>query len=399
MKRFTLTSIAGAILGAIFAPVPRKRAQLGGLDLGDDAREMLELIEEVKSAAVGAADANSTKLLELADRLQKIEQKGGAQMDGGNARSEGPAEILLKSPDLTRLRNGEIKSARFPMKSLETKAVTLVSGAANGAAQRDPDIVGPEGPRVSVRSLIPRRTTTLGSIEFVVGSRTTAASTLVQATEGSVKAQTDVSTTLVTAPVVTIAAFTVASRQVLDDGEMLKDWVESTMKDQLADAEDAQLLHGTGTGGQIGGLVTLAAAYSRTVTGDNEHQTLRRAATQVQIARGWPTGVVLSPEGLERIEVDVGTDGHYTVSLNVDDGTGQTRLWRMPVIVSDSMGSAEFLVGDFARAARIWDRQQAHIEIGFQDDQFVRNLVTVLCEQRLALTVRHPTRFVTGSFT
>lgn len=361
-----------------------------------DVKDLLPIIEEIKTAASARENAQGTKLLELADRLQKIEQSGGALNDGGDTRKEGAAEILLKSPDLTRLRNGEIKSARIPMKSLETKAVTLVSSAVNGTPQRDTDFVGTPGQRVSARTLIPKRDTTQGSIEFVRVTRSTTATSLVQATEGSLKAQTDFGTTLITVPVVTIAAFTVASRQVLDDNLMLRDFIESSMQEQLADAEDAQLLHGAGTGGDMQGLVTAASAYSRLVTGDSEIVTIRRAATQVQQSRGRPNGVIVSPEGLERIEVETGADGHFVVTLNVDVN-GQATIWRLPVVVSDTMGAAEFLVGDF-RGARIWDRQQAHIELGFQNDQFVKNLVTVLCEERLALAIMRPTWFVTGSF-
>ncbi|MBZ4288400.1 phage major capsid protein, partial [Mycobacterium tuberculosis] len=48
----------------------------------------------------------------------------------------------------------------------------------------------------------------------------------------------------------------------------------------------------------------------------------------------------------------------------------------------------------------VWDRMDATIEISNQDrDNFVKNMLTILCEERLALAVKRPEAFVYGSFT
>lgn len=62
------------------------------------------------------------------------------------------------------------------------------------------------------------------------------------------------------------------------------------------------------------------------------------------------------------------------------------------------MTLGSFLVGDFQRAAQIWDREDATVEVGYVTDQFTRNLFTILVEERLALTVYKPSGFVTGQF-
>jgi hypothetical protein len=50
------------------------------------------------------------------------------------------------------------------------------------------------------------------------------------------------------------------------------------------------------------------------------------------------------------------------------------------------MPAPQFLVGDFTRAARVYDRQQTMVVFGLSGDDMVRNLVTCLVERRLALT-------------
>jgi hypothetical protein len=43
--------------------------------------------------------------------------------------------------------------------------------------------------------------------------------------------------------------------------------------------------------------------------------------------------------------------------------------------------------------AAVWDRMQAQILVDTIDDQFVRNMLTLLAEERLALTVFRPAAF------
>lgn len=61
------------------------------------------------------------------------------------------------------------------------------------------------------------------------------------------------------------------------------------------------------------------------------------------------------------------------------------------------MGTGKFLTGAFNLGAQIFDRQQAAIAVATEnEDDFVRNLVTILCEERLALAVYRPEAFIYG---
>jgi HK97 family phage major capsid protein len=222
----------------------------------------------------------------------------------------------------------------------------------------------------------------------------------VQAVEGDQKAEMALDLALKQAPVRTIAVWIPASRQALDDEALLADYIDTELRDALQLTEDAQLLKSDGTGANLSGLWTQAVAYSRAVVGDSPSDTLRRAITQVQLARGVATGVVINPIGLELLELDKDNEGRYQLAYTVTDADGRTSVWRVPVVVTDALAANEFLVGDFSRAARLYDRQQATVEIATQHaDFFTRNLVAILAEERLALAVNRPDMLVKGTFT
>jgi HK97 family phage major capsid protein len=63
------------------------------------------------------------------------------------------------------------------------------------------------------------------------------------------------------------------------------------------------------------------------------------------------------------------------------------------------MRRGNLLVGAFRMAAAIWDRDDATVEISREHaDFFIRNMIAILCEERLALTVFRPEALVYGSF-
>jgi HK97 family phage major capsid protein len=63
------------------------------------------------------------------------------------------------------------------------------------------------------------------------------------------------------------------------------------------------------------------------------------------------------------------------------------------------MAESQFLVGAFAMAAMIWDRNNATVEISREhSDFFVRNMAAILVEERLALTVFRSDALVFGGF-
>jgi len=75
-------------------------------------------------------------------------------------------------------------------------------------------------------------------------------------------------------------------------------------------------------------------------------------------------------------------------------------LWGLPVVATQSMDAGDFLTGAFRMGAQGWDREDATVTVSTEDrDNFIKNMVTILCEERVALTVYRPEAFVKGDFT
>ena len=73
-------------------------------------------------------------------------------------------------------------------------------------------------------------------------------------------------------------------------------------------------------------------------------------------------------------------------------------MWGLPVAEADAMPAGSFLTGAFGLAAQIFDRMEADVMISTEDqDNFVRNMVTILGEERLALVVRRPAALIYGT--
>jgi HK97 family phage major capsid protein len=107
--------------------------------------------------------------------------------------------------------------------------------------------------------------------------------------------------------------------------------------------------------------------------------------------------VLLHPLDWAEIQLTKDENGQYLLG---SPGSATTpHIWGVPVAVSTAIDQDDFCVGSFAMGAEVWDREQASVQISYEDgDNFVKNMATVLCEERLALTVYRPKAFRKGSF-
>lgn len=263
--------------------------------------------------------------------------------------------------------------------------------------QRIPGWVAPPNRTLRVRNLLQTGRTTSNAVDFV--QETGFTNNAAPVAEGDTKPESSLEFTLHTAPVRTIAHWVQASKQVLEDIPQLESYIDTRLRYGLALVEEEQLLSGDGTGHNLLGLIPQATPFdlARRKVGDTRMDIVRRAMTQLRISEYQPDAIVMHPTDWEDIELTKNNFGQY-IRANPGSLLPAT-LWGLPVLDSTSLAPGEFMVGAFGMAAQIWDRSDATVEISTEDrDNFIKNMVTIRAEERLALVVYRPESFIFGDF-
>lgn len=331
-------------------------------------------------------------------RLDKLEIK----MDRGAHQGEAIDTVgqqFIKLDDYKALTTGGRMRAR-----MEVKAIVNATGQNQPLVpdMRVPGIIQNPNRPFRIRELLPSGRTASNLVQYVkenvftnsAGPQVAGSPTV--ASENATKPESDITFTLENAAVATLAHFILVSRQVLDDAPMLESYINGRLTYGLALEEEDQLLNGNGASGNLNGLMNQATFYNRAETG-TKIDWLRRAITQLQLSEYSPEFIVLNPADWEGIELVKDTEGRYILAN--PQQLAAPRLWGLPVVPTNSMTSGQFLVANGSMAAQIWDRQSATVELSREDsDNFRKNMVTLLAEERLALTVYRPTALIKGTF-
>lgn len=261
--------------------------------------------------------------------------------------------------------------------------------------------------QLTLLDLIPRSPTTSDTIEYVSESAfTNAAAPVAEATATTGTSGTKPESTLTfatnTMPIRTIAHWVPITNRMLADAPGLRGYIDARLLLGLNLALEAQIASGDGTGENLTGVLN-ASGINITGKGTMSNQdAIFTGMQQVRVTGlSEPTAIVVNPVdfGLIRLAREnsaTGTLGGYL--MGPPSATGATTLWGLPVVISLGVPAGTALVGDFAQACMLWDREEGQLRVGWIDQQFVRNMQTLLAELRAAFTVFRGSAFskITG---
>ncbi len=371
----------------------------------EDAQTQLKEQGQINNGLKEQLEAHVKASAEMQGRLVGLEQALTTIKNVGNReerRSLG--RLVIENDDVKNYLKQGIGARGHVRMEVKNAIQEFVSGGSGTGAneiivpQRIPGWVAPPNRTLRVRNLLNAGRTTSNAVDFV--QETGFANNAAAVAEGETKPESHLEFTLHTAPVRTIAHWIQASKQVLEDIPQLEGYIDTRLRYGLGLVEEEQLLSGDGTGHNLLGLIPQATPFdvSRRHTGDTRMDIIRRAMTQLRISEYQPDAIVLHPTDWEDIELTKNSFGQY---LRANPGTLlPPTLWGLPVLDSTSLAPGEFMVGAFGMAAQIWDRDDATVEISTEDrDNFIKNMVTIRAEMRLALVVYRPESFIFGDFT
>ena len=297
---------------------------------------------------------------------------------GTSGESSGFAQALLATK--------EFINRPVPIGRGQSYDIPIASKDILGLSRNVPTFVGVAGgPRVGlrVRNLIPSSPIGGGAVQYLWEQSFSNQANVVA--EGAPKPKSDKVFQNVVAPVEVIAHYFKCSNQSYEDTPALAGQLEANLIYGLDLKVDQQILKGTGTSPQLKGLYPQATPTTAPAGSPTMVDVILLAAAQLANA-GWEaTGAVLSP-------------ADFTAMTMLKDTTGQYLYSSAPtlptIVTSPALAAGEWLIADF-RQAHLYVRDEAHVNVATQnEDDFLKNMVTILGEIRLALVTFQPSAFL-----
>jgi HK97 family phage major capsid protein len=330
-------------------------------------------------------------------RLTELEQRG-ARRSGGSAaaNSWGQEFIQAKGADLSALNENPNGRLSFEIKAPLTSERGGVDGAAGdlAAVHRDP-LTDFTRQRPTIRDLLTVIPVVGGSVEYPQQAGRELNADVVP--EGAPKPESTLAYEMRNTPIRTIAHFIKASRQILEDAAQLKGEIDAELRRGLILVEEQEILFGDGTGVHLQGISAQVPEFNPAFTVDAQTGIDELAlgilqATQSDVP---PDGIVVNPVDWLKLRLTKDTTGNYI--LGAPGVPTSPSLFNLPVVATPAMTEGNFLVGAF-KPQRLYDRWKARVEVGFVNDDFTRNMVTILGEERIGLAVKAPEALILGTF-
>lgn len=195
-----------------------------------------------------------------------------------------------------------------------------------------------------------------------------------------------------TATVKTIAEWVPATKRSLADAGQLEGLINDELRKDIEEEEDSQILTGDGTGENLTGILETSGIQTQAFSTD-VFESVRKGITKARkIGRVNPNGIVMNPEDVEMVDLAKDLEGRYRGAGPF--AMGPRTLWGLPIVESEEVPAKTALLGDFSKAV-LWDREQTTVTMtDSHADFFIRNLVAILAEERVAFAVTRPKAFV-----
>lgn len=378
-------------------------------------------VDECKKSLKGFTDQDTfeKKMQEISDSLVRIKAATVVKSNGelGVKSVEEQLNEQLKSYISTEKKDGhEIQTLNLKeacMKSPGNKLqLNLVMNTKGTAATIASGSLAPHyGLEVDpVLSVDPRSQTIIRQYANVA---TTSSRSLVYAEyvskdgdaawvgEGSLKPLMDATLTEKTVTARKVAIASKFTEETLSDFPNFVNEVKAEMINKLGIKEEKGILDGTGADGEIKGVASDMPVFSLTslkVESPNEFDALVAAYTQIVSVSEMayrPNLVLMNPVDYAQMQLAKDANGGYLRPFRI----GDELIQGLQVVTSTAITAGDFIMGDFGYL-NIRDLWALSITVGWENDDFRKNIVTTIAEKRLMCYIKsqYKTAFVKDKF-
>lgn len=378
-----------------------------------------------KADELSAKIKEATKSSDLLGRIERLDEfaaagrksteAGGEAVDAAIARRgvKTLGEMFVESdqygalkerypngfPDRVQIAMDPVPLGGFARASQGRKDLVFVGDNTNTDSQVPavpPDfrgIIPPTFAPLTVRQIFSGGSTTSDAVEYVReirADRVNAAKPVPEARsktdDAALKPESTFKFERAIANVKTLAHWIPVTKKALADVGQVRTLIDVFLTTGLAEELEHQLVNGDGLGENLLGIGNDPDLTVVPNAGD-QLTTVRKAKTALYTLGVQPNAILLNPEDDEALDLLQMNTGQFYG--NGPFGNGPTVLWALPRVWSNQVTLGEAFVGDF-RTGVIYDREAATVQTGTIDDQFIRNMLTILAEMRVAFAIWEP---------
>lgn len=190
------------------------------------------------------------------------------------------------------------------------------------------------------------------------------------------------------------------SEEALEDIPYLESYIDARLRAALEMEEEDQVLNGTGVAPNLLGILNrlgLTAAMARVDPETNADVILKQVMAIFANSFLMPDAIVMNPKDWTDCVLSKTTTGAY---INCCPGGGpfnnlpNTALWGIRVVLTPMMPAGTALIGAFKEGGQLFRHGGLRVEAtNSHADFFVKNLVAIRAEERIALCIYRPSAF------
>ncbi len=341
-------------------------------------KTIAEAVAEVKEAkaAFGKLSANAE---------QRVAKSYGEHIE--NIKSEIGSAIEKGWNDIKTAARGNGKGFNFEMDLKAVGVMTIgnnLTGSVYTSYVDNPFLRSYVNPHLrSVFNIIPVST---GSVSFPRGNTPVGEGSFGKQTEGSAKPQIDYDVTVVNTALSFIAGYAKVSRQMIDDLPFLQAYLQSSLIEDFQKAEDTYYLN-----------AIASSATAGSTSGANTAEKFIDYVAQLG-ALNWTPNLSLTTHAgwaglLKTKPSDYSVPGGVVI-----DNSGNVRIVGIPVVPHSQVTADKIYLMDTTKYAIAQQSGLAVRSTEFDQDDFIKNLITFRCEARCELLQFQPSAAIYGTF-
>ncbi len=360
--------------------------------------ELIEIMSKVQALETSGVEVKEMKndVEQIALRVLELETKGATPSETASLKSI----LESKANELKALKENRSGAVNFVLKAVGNMALSTNVTGQVPQAEREAGITRIVRRQPYILSLVNSGSIMSNLWEWVEQKNPEGGAGMTA--EGAKKSQADFDLVLASAQVKKVTAFIKVTKEMLDDVELMRSEIDQELTELINLKIDEQILSGDGLTVNLTGILTnattfAAGSFALKVVAPNNADVLRVAINQANVAQFNPNYIVLHPSDAAAMDLDKGTDGHYALPPFTSlDGRVVSGI---PVVVNTGITEGTFLVGDFTKSG-VRFKEGVTINVGYENDDFTKNFVTILAEARLVHRVKsnHYGAFVKGTF-